>query len=329
VLKLRHLFRNDELAGMLLACWEHDEPAPQLFDRFRISANAIYPFRRAGCTCFLRCAPASEKSVEAVTAEIDFVGFLLGNGYRAPRPIAARDGREVVCAETPWGSWIATAFEAVPGRQLEDLPLDDPLLRGWGAHLGKLHALSSCYDPHGVRRWSHRDVLGWVRRTLTEQGGHDAALAEADLLQRRLDAMPRYPTTYGLVHYDFELDNVFHDPATGAWSAIDFDDAMYHWYAVDVEQALDSLAEGVGPECIARGRTAFLEGYRGAFTLPEPMLAELPTFRRFADLYGYARVVWSIGETWDNEPAWMRRLRERLAGILAHRSTRFGTPLGC
>ncbi len=327
MLKLRYLFRNDALALMLLANWEHDEPASQLFDRFRISANAIYPFRRAGLPCFLRCAPASEKSVEAVTAEIDFIGFLLGNGYRAPRPIAAVDGRGVVCAETPWDAWIATAFEAVPGRQLEGLPLDDALLRGWGEHLGTLHALSSRYDPPGPRRWSHRDVLGWIRQTLAGPGSHDRALAEADLLQGRLDELPRQPVTYGLVHYDFETDNVFYDAATGSFGAIDFDDAMYHWYAMDVEQTLDSLAQEVDPRGFARQREAFLDGYRSRFGFPDRMLGELPTFRRFADLYGYARVLRSGAETWENEPEWMRGLRKKLAEHLERRAARFGTPL--
>lgn len=69
---------------------------------------------------------------------------------------------------------------------------------------------------------------------------HGAALAEARLLRDYFAAMPATKVNFGLVHYDFEYDNVFYDSTSEECYAIDFDDAMYHWYAMDIEQALKS-----------------------------------------------------------------------------------------
>ena len=101
MLKLRHLFDNRDLAGMLLADWAHDDPADQLFGSFRISSNATYPFRRSGKTCFLRFSPVDEKQPEAVLAELEFIRFLRGQPMRPEdHPVAvgrgaAREGDSV------------------------------------------------------------------------------------------------------------------------------------------------------------------------------------------------------------------------------------------
>ncbi len=53
MMKLRHLFHNPDLAHMLVSNWEYDADSLDLFQHFRISANAIYPFRIHGEVCLL------------------------------------------------------------------------------------------------------------------------------------------------------------------------------------------------------------------------------------------------------------------------------------
>ena len=38
----------------------------------------------------------------------------------------------------------------------------------------------------------------------------------------------------------------------------------------------------------------------------------IPACRRFANLYGYVRVLRSVEEKWNNEPEWLVSLRENL-----------------
>ncbi|OEO30587.1 hypothetical protein VW23_020460 [Devosia insulae DS-56] len=322
MLKLKYLEDNRPLAELLRADWDAD-PAP--FAWYRISSNAIYLFSFEGEQRFLRFAPAAEKRAENIAAELELLSYLGKAGYGAAVPIAARNGQHVVSTTTPWGSYHATAFHAVPGIQLSRTDLGETIITSYGRALAELHQLSKAYRPDRPRRWSESDVLDWIRTELRPLPGTEAAVAEAEVIGRRLSELPRNAESYGLVHYDFECDNVFFDAASGRCFAIDFDDAMYHWFAMDIGQAVDSLADEVEPELAAAREAMFLAGYASVRPLPDPALR--PVCRRFADLYWYARVAYALSETWPTEPDWMIGLRSRLEDGKTERAARFGTPL--
>ena len=65
-----------------------------------------------------------------------------------------------------------------------------------------------------------------------------------------------------MVHYDFELDNFFYDKEKKACSGIDFDDGMYHWFALDLEQVFESLEDRLSGEALQSARNEFIEGYQ-------------------------------------------------------------------
>jgi Ser/Thr protein kinase RdoA (MazF antagonist) len=117
---------------------------------------------------------------------------------------------------------------------------------------------------------------------------------------------------------------VFYDEATKSCNAIDFDDAMYHWYAMDIEQALESLHDCIPAETYDRKKQCFMDGYVTEFALADDFTDVLPACRRFANLYGYTRVLRSMSEQWDNEPEWLIRLRGRLASSNTDLSSGFG-----
>jgi len=57
-----------------------------------------------------------------------------------------------------------------------------------------------------------------------------------------LGALPASPATSGLIHFDFELDNlVWRGEAVGI---LDFDDCAHYWYAADIAFALRDLFDG-------------------------------------------------------------------------------------
>ena len=103
MMKLRHLFNNPDLAHMLVSNWDFDADSLDLFQYFRISANAIYPFRIHGEVCFLRFCSTSEKAKEQILAELGFIHYLRSNHYPALEPVPARNGECLVQKETPWG----------------------------------------------------------------------------------------------------------------------------------------------------------------------------------------------------------------------------------
>lgn len=103
VLKLEYLHNNEELASMLLGNWEFDPESLHLFQYYRISSNAVYPFENAGENQLLRFAPAAEKRKDNVRAELEFIAYLRECGYGVLEAVASNTGEKLVEADTPWG----------------------------------------------------------------------------------------------------------------------------------------------------------------------------------------------------------------------------------
>lgn len=324
MMKLRHLFDNPDLAHMLLENWKYDASSLDMFQYYRISANAIYPFKKNEEIYLLRFCPTSEKRKDHIIAELDFIGYLRRKHYNALESVPSKTGEELVQKATPWGEYYASVFKRVRGKQISESRLDNDIVLTFGASLGQLHKLSREYTPPKTTRWTHTDVFTWIKKTLQAVSAEELPFNELTLLKNYFLTLPINHNNYGLIHYDFELDNVFYDYATKSCSVIDFDDAMYHWYMMDIEQTLDSLKSEIAEQEFHQKKAVFLKGYRTQFSLDDNLLAMMPLFRRFANLYGYTRIVRSLQEQWDNEPEWLVSLREKLAQALRQRSKYFG-----
>ncbi|MNC20867.1 homoserine kinase [compost metagenome] len=310
---------------MLLKNWDYEDIG--MFKHYRVSSNAIYPFKREGTTHFLRFAPQEEKLKPNLQAELEFIAYLRGNDYGVLEAVPSQAGEKLVEVQTPWGAYVASVFKRVAGVQLDRTEFADDIMFCYGKALGKLHRLSSQYIPGECRRWSYADVLDWIQDVLTQFPGETAALAETALLRDYFASVPKTQANYGLIHYDFEYDNVFYDEQTQTCNVIDFDDAMYHWYVMDIEQALESLREEIPPEDFEQKKQCFMDGYRTEYELSSEDGVILPACRRFARLYGYARVLRSAAEQWENEPEWLTGLRGRLVEGLEEDSILFGKSL--
>lgn len=114
-------------------------------------------------------------------------------------------------ARTPWGDCFASVFKRVSGKQLNQTDLSNAIIHSYGKALGKLHQLSCEYTPIKNKRWSYSDVLDWIEGVLKECPHETEALLETKLLQDCFAAIPITKHNFGLIHYDFEFDNVFYD----------------------------------------------------------------------------------------------------------------------
>lgn len=314
MLKLVYLNENFDLARSALSNWRHDEATlTERLGWFRISSNAVYPFDREGRLHFLRLSPAGEKDALELLGELDFLTYLNRAGYPAMQPVPSESGELLLALDTPWGRWYASVFACVPGKPLEEVPMTDAAVEHYGAALGGLHRLSMRYVSP-LKRRSHRDVLAWASRSLEDQGASAAALAELREVSRLLAEKPRTRENYGLIHYDFEPDNVFWDGTQ--CHVIDFEDGMLHFYAVDVVQALDEIPETY--------HESFLRGYHAACPEAEADAGDFPLMRRFRNLYSYARLLDCLSHRPEPLPAWMPALIARLEARLQALETGFG-----
>ncbi|CAK7026541.1 hypothetical protein CIW83_01895 [Tissierella sp. P1] len=327
MLKLKYLFDNRDLAEMILENWEYDLFSLKLFDYYRISSNAIYPFQYNGKTRLLRFSPVDEKDKNNIMGELEFISYLKSREYPVLCTVPSKDNKELVEVKTPWGKYFGVVFDRVAGIQLGEIEYTQEICRKHGEYLGKLHRLSSEYKPDKRLRWSYEDVLEWLERELEDFPNEVLAKQEVKIVRDCLSKLPRDDQNFGLIHYDFELDNVFYDQSADRLNVIDFDDAMYHWYAMDIERALDNIMNETSCENHSMLRENFIIGYRQEFNVSDEMLLYMPMLKRFANLYGYTRILVSSKEVWDNEPKWMLDLRARLKSIMKQDSIFFGKPI--
>ena len=139
MMKLKYLFDNRDLTEMILKNWEYDADKLDLFNYFRISANAVYPFSLNGEMHILRFSPVEERSADTILAELEFLKFLRNEGYPANHTLLSRTGNELEYVETPWGGYYAVVFKRVPGNKLREVNLTDGVIAGFGKVLGELH----------------------------------------------------------------------------------------------------------------------------------------------------------------------------------------------
>jgi Ser/Thr protein kinase RdoA (MazF antagonist) len=241
--------------------------------------------------------------------------------------VPAKSGEELVQQMTPWGEFYASVFKGVDGVPLEETGLKDDVAFTYGASLGQLHQLSSQFRPQATIARTHNTLLDWMEETLHDLGKEGPVLDEIEMLRNFFSGMPRDNDSYGLIHYDFELDNVFYDENTHTCSVIDFDDAMLHWYGMDIVQALDSLERETDKFDFPKKKLVFLEGYKSRYAINEEWTTAIPAFRRYGDLVRYTRIARSIQEEWENEPDWMQLLRKKLSTRMIKYASVFGTPL--
>lgn len=312
MLKLKYLFENYDLAKEALKNWEHDEDTlDNMLSQFRISSNAIYQFCQNGKVCFLRLAPLSEKVENNVLGEMEFINYLLDCGYPALKPVKTKTSEVFLILDTKWGQYYATAFSRVSGISMEDTDISNEIMFKYGKSLGWLHCLSSKFVPK-VKKWTHIEVLDWIASVLSEYNAPNCVVSELAAIKSELNELSATQDNYGLVHYDFELDNVFYDTENKTCSVIDFDDGMYHWYALDIEQVFDSLNETLCGDELQMAKNEFIRGYKEEHCYTQEMDTSRPLMRRFINLYGYARLIRCVAEKFDDEPEWLVELRKKL-----------------
>lgn len=322
MLRLRHLYSNFDLAKEALRNWEHNhEGLDEMLGRYRISANAVYPFFQGTDVCFLRLAPVDEKIKGNIIGELEYIEYLVGAGYPALEPIASKTGDVLLELNTQWGDYYAAVFKCVKGIPIEWTDKSDEVMYNYGKTLGRLHALSAEYKAV-AKKWAHTEVLQWIEGVLREYSAPEFAFLELTLIKNQLSQLPQNNDNYGLVHYDFEFDNVFYDENSKSCSVIDFDDGMYHWYALDIVQVFDCIEEELSGKACQQAKDEFLRGYQTEHCYTEEMRLSSPLMSRFVNLYGYARLIRCVAERFDEEPQWMTELREKLGDFILSKESR-------
>jgi Ser/Thr protein kinase RdoA (MazF antagonist) len=144
-----------------------------------------------------------------------------------------------------------------------------------------------------------QEFLG-EKQTLMREWSEIVALLGALLVTR---------DNYGLIHFDFELDNLFWQD--GKIGMLDFDGCAHYWYAADIAFALRDLFDGGALLNNASVRD-FIAGYSSRYQLDETLSA-IPIFSRLARLLSYTSLVRALDLPPNMDyPDWLQRLRGKM-----------------
>lgn len=325
MLKLKYLIEDFNLAEMLLKHWSYDEASLDLFQYFRISSNAIYPYKCNNEVCFLRFAPTSEKDLHLVIAELEFIDYLKVSNFNSLEVLPTKEGQKIIQVQTPQGIYVATSFKRVSGEPISERPITPEIAQRIGKKLGKLHDLSSQYAPVQTNRPNLESCFEWMAQVLELTTSPEFLINELEALRETLMQLNRNTLNYGLIHYDFEPDNLFYEQEREAIHIIDFDDCMYHFYAQDLERAIHALQSETEEKDHKALEAACIEGYKKHMNLDAAIWNHRQAFERFGQLYQYCRIRYALHEPPTIQPDWMpsliQRLEDKLTSIEMHMAT--------
>lgn len=303
---MHDLAQNGAVAHTVLNRYEHDPGSTRFL---RASSNFVFTFTAQSVPRVLRFNHVRERRSDVVQAEIDLIRHLGSRGVLTAQPVISRVGHEVEVVPTKLGTFSVVAFDFISGTQPESNELSESMFARWGTALATLHNAVVGHQASGRPSW--HDHLGFIREYLPAK----ATLAREMLrsVSRKLEALPINKDTFGLIHFDFEPDNLIWQ-AEQVW-AIDFDDCAYYWFAADMAFALRDLFHDrpSGVDLDDNRVRAFVSGYRDMRGMSDEELSALPLFLAAHNLLMYARLRRSLGDAPDTEePEWLGGLRRRL-----------------
>jgi len=314
MLKLKHLFENYDLAKECLQLYDHSENhLDEMLSYFRISSNSIYPFYRDENqnVCFLRLSPIEEKKFQEVESEVHFITWLNDNQFPVMKPYPMKNGKLCDVVKTKWGSYNVSCFQRVLGKTLDDCEGSLELVYGYGKTLGEFHNMSQRY-PFANERYQYSDMLNEIEKRFDKYNAPDYIFAVLNDVKEELGKLNKTSANFGLVHYDFEPDNVLFDKKTGQFGVIDLDDSIQCWYALDVCRAIDALNDVVDQEQIEDATNVFLSGYRSACKFTKEQFETIPLMRKLVALESYATILHVLSESIKEKPDWMVEIEEKL-----------------
>ncbi|MDQ0901611.1 hypothetical protein [Paenibacillus sp. V4I7] len=129
-----------------------------------------------------------------------------------------------------------------------------------------------------------------------------------------------------IIHYDFQLDNNFWHASTSQFHDFDYDDAMNHWYAMDIVAALADVLDNT-ERVFSSQIECFLRGYTAICPLDKQMIEHFPKFLRFSKLYSLSRILTALEDSdLSNTPPWYAGLRLKLKTMTDEMRLGFSNP---
>jgi Ser/Thr protein kinase RdoA (MazF antagonist) len=279
---------NDQILSEALLAFGIRADQIQPLDGFE---SFIYEFTRGEQNYILRIGHSLRRSEILMRGEIDWINYLHRGGAGVSRPTPAENGELVTAIKDGAGDYfLATAFEKARGRPPGKDDMGAEFYASYGRLLGKLHALTKTYLPANPQ-WKRME---WNGPELSEiqalpEASESLIIELYHQIKKYLESLPKSEETYGLIHQDAHLGNLFIDEMDHL-TLFDFDDCCYSWFINDIAIVLFYIALGQKQqaEFTQDFMTHFLDGYKSESQLDNQWLKEIPSFLKLREIELYA-----------------------------------------
>ena len=297
------------LATVALVRWGVRDCEPEIV---KVRENAVFRVRAAdGRGAVLRVHRHGYHSDAALRSELAWLEALHADGIAVPAAIPSAAGApfEIVQGAgvpEPRQVDMLTWMPGIPIGTLEEglnsaIADVHAVFAGVGRLCARLHNQTETWTPPaGFTRhaWDREGLVGpeplwgrfWEAAVLGTEERRLIERARASV-REALTAYGRSPQRYGLIHADFNLDNMLLDGERVI--PLDFDDCGFGWHLFDLATVWtiyhgSDLAEAI--------RVGVVEGYRSERDLPDEELEHLPLFE-LARAFSYLGWVHTRSET--------------------------------
>jgi len=272
------------------------------------SESWVYEFEKTGRWYILKLYHDSHRSIRQIEGELDWIGFLTANNFPAARPIASPGGNYIEVIKGNHCRFYTVVFEKASGRPVESTDWTDDFIGHWGEITGRMHALAKRYRPRdeSIRRpeW-YKEYNITAADILVDD--HPLILEKHKILTEYLRTLPSDNDSYGLIHSDFEDENMFID--NGSVTVFDFDECQYNWFIYDIAVILREstwrlpACKQADDPCSERFLKIFMQGYNRENRLDPFWMEQLPYFLRLREtaifVYAFGKCDvsgWSVGD---------------------------------
>jgi Ser/Thr protein kinase RdoA (MazF antagonist) len=284
----------------------------------------VFEFIQNGKERVLRITPPNQDvdllSINAILAWMDYLGK---HGAAVTRPVPSSSGNLIEVITLDSDQFLCVVYEKVHGELAETLSFDQwnsQLFEDLGRAVGRMHALAKRYRPIDAAltrpEW---DQIGNCFNPINRLDS-----SQADILKRKtemigfIQALPKHPGDYGLIHSDLHLGNIMVDLPANRVTILDFDDCCQGWYAMDIAMTLFDILVVYPVADKPRFAKQFLEeyliGYRQETDLSQFSIESLPHFLKLLEIGTYTQVYRSYAS--DQADAWIEKFmvgrRERI-----------------
>lgn len=300
-----------ELASELVKNWNHNTDWVKMG---RASANFVCYIKNNEDYYVIRFNHDSERSHEKYKSEIDLLLYLESKNISVSKPVLSNSNKYVEQEQTKYGKFYSTVFECINGDQNEIENLKNKDFATWGESLGKLHK-SFKELPEGciIKRDSHEKMFEDIIKKHPPKD--DIELKEVEHLRQFFKTLQKSESNFGLIHYDFELDNVIWNDE--GLHIIDFDDSIYSWFVADIAYALrDIFDDGKEFKPNDERYLLFIKSYRNEVDISEEELSQIPDFYRLHHYITFKKLQRSVDlDLSDTNPDWLNDLITKLTTL--------------